>query len=203
MPRLFMGVDIPPACRERAAMVRHCLAGRLASDIRWTRPDSWHLTLKFLGEVAPERVDAVSAALKAVAFAPFAARLGGCGTFPPLAAAPGGRRKRGQPPRVVWLGLTQGGDALAGLAQAIDEALTPLGFAPAATPRHPHLTLGRVRRAAPDSWPETLAACDAANSQADPWPEFTVDGFTLWRSDLMPDGARHRVIGRFGGGGGG
>lgn len=201
MPRLFVGVDIPPACRERAAVVRHCLAGRLASDIRWTRPDSWHLTLKFLGEVPPERVDAVGAALAAVAFAPFAARFGDCGTFPPLAAASGRGRKRVQLPRVLWLGLDRGGDELARLASAVDEALTPLGFAPAPAPHHPHLTLGRVRRAVPDPWPEALAACDAADARTGDWPEFTVDAFTLWRSDLRPDGARHTVIGRFGDGG--
>jgi 2'-5' RNA ligase len=202
MPRLFVGVDIPPACRERAAVVRDCLAGRLASDICWTRPDSWHLTLKFLGEVEPGAVEAVVSALGAVECPAFAARLGGCGTFPPLpatSATSGTGRGRIRPPRVLWLGLDRGGHELVRLAEAVDRALAPLGFAPAATPHHPHLTLGRVRRAAPDRWAEALAACDAAHARAGDWPEFTVDGFILWRSDLMPDGARHTAVGRFGG----
>jgi 2'-5' RNA ligase len=85
----------------------------------------------------------------------------------------------------------------------VEDALAPLGFARSATPFVPHLTLGRVRRAAPDDWASVLTACggDSRAGQADgrgEWPAFLADGFGLWRSALGPSGARHTLVRRFG-----
>lgn len=80
MARLFAGVEISPECRVRVREMRDCLTARLRSDIRWTRPETWHVTLKFLGEVDEAGQDAVCGALGRMRLVePFPVRLGGCG----------------------------------------------------------------------------------------------------------------------------
>lgn len=203
MARLFAGVELSMECRERVRGMRDCLAARLTSDIRWARPETWHVTLKFLGEVDGPGQDAVCGALGGVGLVdPFPVRLGGCGCFPPLAGPSRTGGHRGAP-RVVWAGVRQGGAGLTALAARVEDALAQLGFARSAAPFVPHLTLGRVRRAAPDDWAAVLAACgdDTRAGQADgrgEWPVFPVDGFALWRSVLDPRGAGPTLVRRFG-----
>ena len=47
--RLFVAIDIDEAIRQRIARFLEGVRG-FAPEARWVRPDSMHLTLKFLGE---------------------------------------------------------------------------------------------------------------------------------------------------------
>lgn len=103
--RAFVSVRPPSA-------VTDALAKRLAA---WpdlvARRDRWHLTVWFLGEITNER--AITSALAAVTGrGGFTARLGGGGTF-------GAGRKR----RTVWVGLVTGGEEMAGIGDAVADAL--------------------------------------------------------------------------------
>jgi 2'-5' RNA ligase len=145
------------------------------------------VTLRFLGEVDREGAAAVCAALDRLPLpGPISLRLGRGGSFPP---AGGGRRR---PPSALWIGVDRGAPELARLAGLVDEALAPLGFDRPDKPFAPHLTLGRVRRAARDDWAEALGRCGGGT-----WPDVPVTGLVLWRSDLLADGARHTVVRRF------
>jgi 2'-5' RNA ligase len=64
----------------------------------------------------------------------FTIRLGGVGTFP-------GRGR----PRVIWIGITDGGERLAAMAAALEQAFVARGLGPGDRAFSPHLTLGRVR----------------------------------------------------------
>lgn len=104
--------------------------------MRWVPPESYHLTLRFLGSVEADGAEALatSAAAAVAPLAPFSARLGALGAFPTS------RR-----PRVVVLGVTPEGP-LRFLAARLEEVAVAAGLSPEARPFRAHLTLGRVRR---------------------------------------------------------
>lgn len=181
MPRLFIGIGLPDTYRQSLRPLIQSISGITDASINWSKPDTWHLTLKFLGETDEARIPALKAALAAVDFTTFTLRAGGAGAFPDA------RR-----PKVLWLGLAEGGEQSAALARSIEDGLAALGIPREKKPFRPHLTLGRVRRPAPGDWTPVL---DAA--AAPPWPPFTAAHFTLWQSTLAPEGAIHTALAEF------
>lgn len=134
--RIFIAIDITPAIRES---IRALLAELKQTEarIRWSRPESLHITLKFLGEVPAQRIGDVKAGLTAIRTpAPFSISVQGSGFFP-------GERS----PRVIWVGV-DGGKDLGALASLIEQALEPMGFPREKRPYSAHLTLGRIDGAA-------------------------------------------------------
>ena len=140
-----------------------------------------HLTLKFLGEVAPERNGAIVALLGAAARAsrPFVLRLEGVGAFPSPSR-----------PRVVWVGVTAGRLEVVELAERVRTALEP-EFGPEPEPFVPHLTLFRVRSPA-----DRMAALALLSGARMPPPprDVTVRELLLKESVLGPRGATHRSV---------
>ncbi|MFL6256134.1 MAG: RNA 2',3'-cyclic phosphodiesterase [Pyrinomonadaceae bacterium] len=182
--RLFFAVELPGEIREaaaaHAARLRHEFPAARAS---WTRPESLHLTLKFLGEVEAIRLDALqhAAVTAAAALAPFALTIEGAGTFPP----------RGTP-RVLWLGV--GGDSaqLSRLQFRLDREGVYVGFPRESKPFRPHLTLARLRAF---QRPEVVAALSEAHRRTPFGPHvFQVSDFVLMRSELGPGGSRYTPL---------
>jgi len=182
--RCFVAVDVSPDVRAGVARVIAALrAGAPGADVRWVDPTAVHLTLKFLGAVPDERVPVVSAALgeAAAGFPHVALAAGGLGTFPGPAR-----------PRVVWVGITAGAEALAALAGGIDDALAPAGFAREARPFRGHVTIGRVRA------PRALRTLVQAMGRTDALAlgRWTAAEVVLYESRLRPSGAEHHVVSR-------
>ena len=167
--------------------VRSALADEIAGlrgvgrHVVWVAPENLHLTLKFLGKVERERLAVVAAGLADVAASalPFELTIRGLGSFPTAAR-----------PRVIWAGIDTGRDQAAALAEGIDAALAPIGFAAEARPFAAHVTLGRVRE--PRRHP-TLTGTVAA-SVGRGFGNFRVDSLALMRSDLSPRGARYTPL---------
>ena len=155
---------------------------RLDADIGWTDPATAHLTLRFLGEADPARLDALHARLPDVAgsVAGFRARGGATGAFP------GWSR-----PRVLWLGIESGG-AIERLAAGVEGAAREAGFAPEPRAFTPHLTLGRVRGA--HGARRAAAAVRHWSPGVEPEP---VTEVVLYRSELGPGRARHVALARY------
>jgi len=176
--RTFIAVELDDATRRAsAAAIRELRAGPGGDRIRWARPETLHVTLRFLGDIDPARVPVLSAALRAetAGVRPFALTFGDLGAFPSL------RR-----PQVVFfrVGPQQPLDALAG---AVERAAVRAGFAAAARPFRPHLTLGRARRG--KSVPVTAAVTPPGDSRV-------VDEIVLFRSRLARSGATHTPLDR-------
>jgi 2'-5' RNA ligase len=181
VPRLFLGIELPDTYRQSLKPLIKSLSELTDASVNWSKPGTWHLTLKFLGETDEAHIPSIKATLAAVYFTAFTLRAGGAGAFPET------RR-----PKVLWLGLTEGGEQAATLAESIENALAALDIPREKKPFRPHLTLGRVRKPAPGDWSPVL---DAA--AAHPWPPFTATRFTLWQSTLTPEGAIHTALAEF------
>lgn len=179
--RAFVAVEVADKCRARLEKLLPGLGREVKSRMTWTRPENWHLTLKFLGQLEPDRITAAKDALKGVPFEPFTIRPGGGGVFP-------GMKK----PNVLWVGLNAGGPECAALARGINEALAPLGF-PEGRPFLPHLTLGRVKLEKGDDWRKLLKELRKVE-----WPSFTVRRFCLFRSTLRSNGPLYTELAAYG-----
>ncbi|HEX4439235.1 MAG TPA: RNA 2',3'-cyclic phosphodiesterase [Thermoanaerobaculia bacterium] len=180
--RAFLAVPADPAWIAAAGP----LAARLRRDLpraSWTRPEAWHLTLKFLGEIPESDAERFAAEL-----APHAAAAAS-GSLPPggpLVLPPRGR------PRVLAAGFapSAAGGALEELARHAEDAAARIGVAPEGRPFRPHVTLARIR----DPWP--AAAVDAFRSALGeaPLPPFRCDECVLYASRLSPSGAVHTPV---------
>ena len=131
--RIFIGIDLDPQVRARIKRFMDSVQG-FAPEARWVRPESLHITLKFIGEQSPEQVDAVANRLRRIEASGFEIGVGGYGFFPTAKA-----------PRVFWIGI-HAGPQLASLAETIDKAVAELGIPVEDHAYSPHLTLARGGR---------------------------------------------------------
>ncbi len=192
--RIFVALDIDDAIRER---IERFLEGvrEFEPEARWVRPESLHVTLKFIGEKPAEAVEAIKSALAGVKAGAMEISFRGYGFFPTAKSA-----------RVFWVGI-ESGPQLAALAKAVDEGLAVLGIPREEHAFSPHLTLARGGGGSgsprwregdgPNKNFQRLQEKLAALST----PEFgtmTAREFFLYESQLLRGGSRYRKIAGFG-----
>ena len=129
MPRLFTAIEIPEAIAREAARLQH----PAIAEARWIKPPSFHITLRYIGNVDDSAAAEIDAALAVIAARPVSVQLSGVGYF------------GGAHPRALWIGIAPHA-SLEALYRQIDQRLTALGL-PSERKRYtPHLTLARMRR---------------------------------------------------------
>lgn len=173
--RLFAAIPLPERARQECAAVL-AAARESGWPVRWVRDETAHITLKFFGEVAPERLDVIAEAVETAAAggSAVALRLNSLGAFPTF------RR-----PRVVWLGV-EAPPALELLRDRLERQAEAIGFAPEGTPFRPHITLGRVREGQRLP-PGALERCGIAAAG----DSFLGDSVVLYQSELTPRGPQY------------
>jgi 2'-5' RNA ligase len=178
--RLFLAINLPPDVRAALAVATTPLRD-IAPDLSWVAEDRLHLTLKFLGEQAPERAAEVGEAVAAVAtrHRAFAADLGGVGAFPNFRRA-----------HVVWIGVAHEA-RLELLHHDVELACERLGFEIEGKTFRPHLTLARVKRHVDE---DTLRALARAAKTIDYHHTFSVESVDLMQSDLSSAPARYTTL---------
>ena len=183
--RLFAGVELPPEIRAGCATAAAAIASRLEeagvrTRIRWTPERNLHVTLWFFGHVDEPGQARIAAAMSAPWLTPaFPAAIGGAGAFPPSG-----------PPRILWLGLQQGGDAFAALYRELAPRVGPLGFPAERRAYHPHITIGRVKETTRDS--ARIRA--TLPGIAPPAQTFEVRSITLFHSQLSSRGSAYEPL---------
>jgi RNA 2',3'-cyclic 3'-phosphodiesterase len=191
--RLFIALDIEDTIRERISRFVEGVQS-FAPDARWVKPESLHVTLKFIGEQPEEAVAQIESALKSVNSNAAEIHFHNYGFFPTAKAA-----------RVFWIGMAAG-PQLAALASSVDDKMATLGIAKEDRAFNPHLTLARgsggsgsprwrkgdVPNRTFQRLQEKLAAL--------PSPDFgtmTAREFFLYRSQLSPKGSKYSKLARF------
>lgn len=189
--RAFIAIKLPPNVLDQVERLQTRVRQDLPPGlVRWVRTEGIHLTLKFLGDVEPDDLPILEEALREACapHAPFTLDVGGMGCFP--------NPKR---PRVVWVGLGDGGatvsgsggatgsaGALAALQRDVERAIAPLGFPTERRGFHPHLTLGRVKNGSPAELEELGAYTARAKVDIG---QMHVETVYLMRSELLTSGA--------------
>jgi RNA 2',3'-cyclic 3'-phosphodiesterase len=179
--RLFVAIAIPDDIRETFARFLRETQSAVPA-VKFVRPENLHVTLKFLGNTAPEKLDTLSSALSAVR-SPATVSLDflGVGCFPNEKHA-----------RVFWAGMASSPN-LSSLASDIDRAIHSLGFPLEDRPFAPHLTLARLNR---PGLPPKLAAAAADNARRS-FGSLTSSEFHLIESKLKPSGAEYTTLRTF------
>jgi len=177
--RTFVAIELDAGVLRRIGSLLERIQADMPSGlVRWVRPQSIHLTLKFLGDVEEDRLETLAATLQAACkdHAPFSLSIHGMGVFP--------NPKR---PRVVWIGVDEPTGALQRLQRDVERAIAPLGFPTERRPFSPHLTLGRVKDGRKPAELEALGQYAARARVL--VGDMAVDTVYLMRSDLSPAGA--------------
>jgi 2'-5' RNA ligase len=181
--RAFCAVELPSEVRARA--VEHMTRLRDAvpyARAGWERVEKLHVTLKFLGEVASNQIEALSdAASRAIQKTrPFILALEGAGAFPPRGV-----------PRILWLGINDSSGALSELQKHLEEECERAGFAREERPFHPHLTIARIRT--PRAARQLAQLHQESGFEA---IEFSVTELVVMQSELATGGSRYTEISR-------
>lgn len=189
--RLFVAIDLPWSWKEALGTLQDDMRAVLEADevarnvrMRWSRPEGIHLTLQFLGNVDPERAEAIGEALASAVPEPpaFSLSIHRAGSF-----------SDGRAPRVVL--ATLGGDtkALYALQQRVETWLASAGFPRERRAYQPHLTLGRLPEEATQGERERVATLTnaVARQQVD---AFEVREIVLMQSFLGPGGSRYERL---------
>lgn len=189
--RLFVGLDIPDSVRDHMRMYVERLKSR-GVTAKWTNPNGWHITLKFIGNTTRE--SEIRTGLKMVTAAPIEIAFRDIGFFTP------------KQPRVFYAGI-QAPPTLRALAAQVDRVLAPCGVTAESKPYAPHLTLARTGSGNPhmsqsDRGRPTM---DALQRMVEAAPEFqhpdfgtmTANEFVLYLSELSPQGARYTKLKKY------
>ena len=182
MIRSFIAIELPEETRQSLTAIQEQLK-QTGAGVRWVKPGSIHLTLKFLGNIHPEQVDDIAVvAAQVVRNEPvLTLRAGGLGGFP-------NQRK----PRVIWIGMEGEVQRLTRIQARVENALEPLGFVREKRVFQPHLTIGRVKdRRRLQALIDAMATLDMP-----PFNSFDADEIILYKSDLRPTGAIYTKLHR-------
>ena len=162
----------------------------IAPGIRWVGPETFHVTLQFLGEA--RKLDEVQGALCQARGVPIGLTFRGAGFFPSPKAA-----------RVLWVGI-EADEHLKELVTAVGDALAPWGFHSDAEAYKPHLTLARAGSGRPRPMRGEHAASALQQVRAKletmPPPNFgtmTAREFYLYESKLSPAGPKYKKLARY------
>jgi 2'-5' RNA ligase len=181
--RTFLAVDLGKSIRDRCVALQDSLA-RGGADVKWVEPKNLHVTLLFLGEVDDREVPALCKAVASICVSheSFPVSVQGLGCFP------NPRR-----PRVIWVGVGEGGPELVALHDDLEGPLLDLGCYRREERQYtPHITLGRVRG---DRTAERLA--EALVKQAN-WQGGVIEAreVRVLSSELTPKGPVYAVLSR-------
>jgi len=176
--RLFIGIALSPAVIAELATLTAHLQSK-ADSLRWTGPESWHVTLQFLGSTSQEKFACLLARLGELRFPPVSVRIEEVGIFDRAG--------------VFFAGVTLTPE-LVSLKQRITAAISFCGFVPETRPFRPHITLARAKGEGRVHALRTLGA------HIQPRPTFTrfmAKEFLLYESQLSAAGSRYVIRARF------
>jgi 2'-5' RNA ligase len=169
--------DVRARLRDHSGELREAVQDVAAS---WTRVENIHLTLKFFGNVAVDRVSAISDAIARTSreFPAFRIGVGGTGVFPKPGRA-----------QTLWIGVSDPSGKLVSLQRQLENECADAGFEKEDRAYRPHLTIARIRK------PEGARQLADAHLRMEFEPaEFEIKELVLFRSELSSKGSKYTSI---------
>jgi 2'-5' RNA ligase len=176
--RLFVGIPLAASVIEQLEKIslRHRVEG---DGLRWSTPESWHITLQFLGNTSETQYECVIARLRELHVPPVPVELDELGYFDRAG--------------ILFAGVTLTPELLA-LQQRVTAATIPCGFTPEDRPYRPHITLARSKGRRNAVGLETLKA---KIRQQPKFSRFVAEEFLLYESFTLPTGSQYETRERF------
>jgi 2'-5' RNA ligase len=174
--RLFIGIPLAAAVIDELKAASARLRSS-ADGLRWTAPESWHITLQFLGNTAPEQCACVVASLRALHSPPVPICLEALGCFDRAG--------------ILFAGILLTPELLL-LQERVTTATQPCGFVPELRTYQPHVTLARAK-----GQKSGLGELKTKIRRQPDFTRFVAREFLLYESFLSSDGARYEVRERF------
>ncbi len=177
--RSFIAIELPAEVVAKLEEIQKALKSPRHSFVKWVPPENIHITLKFLGNVPPDKIASVTSVMEQVsqAFGPIRLEIGEIGAFPNL-----------KQPRVLWVGVRGEIGNLQALQASLEENLARLGFSKESRGFTPHLTLARLREGISPVERREFGAM-IISKPVYGGCQFTATKISLMKSQLLPSGA--------------
>lgn len=182
--RLFVAITVPGSVRAELLRVQSELQPLVPrGTVRWTKPQQFHLTLRFLGDIPFQHVAGLQASLRAVCaeIHPLHLLAQGVGFFP-----------NARSPRVIWVGIHDRENRLLTLQQKVESTVQPFTSGPSGDRFAGHITLGRFQDANKLNIKDITNQAGSMENRL--FGEWTAREIELIRSELLPGGARYTSL---------
>jgi 2'-5' RNA ligase len=132
--RAFIAIDLPSNIKGEISKIQDKLKTNLAR-VNWIKAQNLHLTLKFLGQISPEQLDAVTRIITEISqtTVTFKIRLDDLGVFPNLHDA-----------RIIWVGIKQD-TQLKQIVRLLETKIADMGIAKEKRDFSAHISIGRIK----------------------------------------------------------
>jgi len=175
--RTFIAIPLPDSVKQFLSDIQ---SGLKSAGLRaaWSHPDTFHLTLRFLGPTSKEQLMAIESGMATFsgAYPAFTLTSGTIGVFPDIRKA-----------RVVWSGIHGQTECLTQLVTDLNKTLHAIGIPAPSRPFFPHITLARIKKPVR---PGVLTPL-IHRFQTPISPAFPVTHLVFYQSRLLPEGAKH------------
>ncbi len=153
---------------------------KCGADVKWVRPESIHLTLKFLSDIKEKDVDSIAKLIEGTCkkHTVFNLEIKGTGVFPNMRS-----------PRVIWIGV-DGTSSIIRIQKEIEDGMASLGFEKENRSFSPHLTLGRFR----SLWGKEALMEKIETYKDGEFGSMDVNSISLMKSELSPAGAKYTRV---------
>lgn len=177
--RSFIAIELPEEVKAGLRRLQTELKLPEHTFVKWVAPDGIHLTLKFLGNISPQKVSEITRVMEQASqgVSPLQLEVTEVGAFPNM-----------RQPRVLWVSIKGEVDKLVSWQQHIDNGLVPLGFSKETRPFTPHLTLARLREGCSPGDRRDFGEM-VTKTPIEVSYKFNVTGLNLMKSQLLPGGA--------------
>jgi 2'-5' RNA ligase len=177
--RSFIAIELPEEVKSGLHRLQAELTLPQHTFVKCVAPESIHVTLKFLGNISPQKVAEITRVMEQASqgVSPFQLQITDVGAFPNM-----------RQPRVLWVGIKGELDKMTVWQKRIDDGLVPLGFAKEVRPFTPHLTLARLREnCSPGDRRDLGELVMKTHVEVD--YKVAVNSLSLMKSQLLPGGA--------------
>jgi 2'-5' RNA ligase len=177
--RLFIGIKLPADAIENVEKFLKPFK-KIGTPIRWTKTENIHVTLKFIGEVTPEKYAQIENVLTGTPFntGTFDLSLAGCGKF-----------GKGGDLNIFWIGIAPCGP-LETIYNKLEESLAKIGIKKEDRAFKPHITVGRNKKNF--NFKSLFQLIDENKDR--PIAQFPVTHFQLFESRLTPEGPIYNLL---------
>ena len=174
--RTFIGIFPPSEIQSAIAAIQSTVKTE-NSPVRWESQSKFHITVKFLGDVAEKQLHQLHPLLdtSAETIPPFEITLFRVGCFPSVHS-----------PKIVWIGSPENSNPeIVHCFNAVEEACAKAGFKKDERAFHPHITLGRVKGKISENLIKTIE-----NTTFEPL-KFPCTELLVMKSNLSPSGSTY------------